>query len=62
MAKAEVIEKRPNKFNEIFNSANRFVVYKKAGNPFLKGEQGGKDSVRNHTERESARTPPSTKQ
>ena len=62
MAENQWTPMKPNKFNEIFNSANRFVVYKKAGNPFLKGEQGGKDSVRNHTERESARTPPSTKQ
>jgi hypothetical protein len=31
---------RPNKFNEIFSSANRFVVCKKADNPFLQTRTG----------------------
>jgi hypothetical protein len=35
MARVKV-DTKPNKFNEIFSSANRFVVRKKADNPFLR--------------------------
>jgi hypothetical protein len=53
MAEAKVRIK-PNKFNEIFNSANRFVAYNKADNPFLKKKEVRVISTKKSAVRESA--------
>ena len=56
MAETQVTEKKPNKFNEIFSTANRFLGPARAKNPFVKNAKDSEVPVDENSSAHNAST------